>query len=267
VTDRGFEKTISDFGDQWVRYKDNSGFYGSLDLFSDIVTPLMTTDEFSGTRVADIGSGTGRIVQMLIGAGAKEVVAIEPSSKAFGSLLENTRGMAHRIRYLNISGEELPTDLELDYVVSIGVIHHIAKPEKTVEACYRALKPGGRCLFWLYGHEGNELYLSLARPLRKFTTKLPHLCLAGLCHMLNLCLDVYILLCRFLKLPLRDYVRNVLQHMARDKRYLIVYDQLNPEYAKYYRRREAVALLELAGFSDVKIFHRHGYSWLVVGRK
>lgn len=45
----------------------------------------------------------------------------------------------------------------------------------------------------------------------------------------------------------------------------MIYDQLNPAYAKYYRRDEARALLEDAGFQDVRLHHRHGYSWTVLG--
>ena len=35
------ERTFTDFGDQWVRYTDNSGFYGSLELFRDVFGPLL----------------------------------------------------------------------------------------------------------------------------------------------------------------------------------------------------------------------------------
>lgn len=261
------QKTINDFGDQWKRYTDNSGYYGSTELFSDIISPLMLPEDFAGKKVADIGSGTGRIVRMLLNAGAREVIAVEPSADAFNTLLANTREQAEKIQFLNATGEELQADLDLDYVVSIGVIHHIPEPDKTVVACLKALKPGGRCLFWLYGWEGNEAYLRIAQPLRKITTRMPHALLSVLSHILNLGLDLYIQLCRIMALPLRDYILNVIARMAREKRYLIIYDQLNPQYAKYYRKDEAAALLERAGFSDVRVHRRHGYSWLVIGTK
>jgi hypothetical protein len=49
--------------------------------------------------------------------------------------------------------------------------------------------------------------------------------------------------------------------------WLSVFDQLNPAYAKYYRRDEAIALLRNAGFEEITCRHRHGYSWTVTGRK
>ena len=81
-------KTVEDFGDQWTTYRDNSGYYGSIELFEDIVGP--NCPDLSGKRIADIGAGTGRITNMLIDVGAKEVVAIEPS-KAIDVLKENTK--------------------------------------------------------------------------------------------------------------------------------------------------------------------------------
>src|SRR5437763_1851155 len=73
------ERTISDFGEQWVHYGDNEGFYGSTALFSDIIEPLLTLADFRGACVAEIGSGAGRIVAMMLEAGAAHVLAVEPS--------------------------------------------------------------------------------------------------------------------------------------------------------------------------------------------
>jgi hypothetical protein len=50
-------------------------------------------------------------------------------------------------------------------------------------------------------------------------------------------------------------------------RQLIVYDQLNPAYAKYYTAAEARDLLESTGFESVRLWWRHGYSWTVVGER
>jgi hypothetical protein len=59
-------QTINDFGEQWSVYSDNKGWYGSFELFKDIITPLLAPDSMQGKIVAEIGSGTGRIVNMLI---------------------------------------------------------------------------------------------------------------------------------------------------------------------------------------------------------
>src|SRR5512136_1205482 len=83
-------KTIKDFGRQWSIFRDNEGFYGSMELFSDILYPFLNADEIRDCRVAEIGSGTGRIVNMVLEAGAKYVVALEPSG-AFEVLCQNIK--------------------------------------------------------------------------------------------------------------------------------------------------------------------------------
>ena len=157
-------QTIDDFGEQWASYKDNPGYYGSRDLLQDLLGPLLGTEELKGKHVAEIGSGTGRIVDMLLDAEAANVVAIEPAKGAFDVLVENTAARKDRITYVQKPGDEIQKGSGLDYVFSIGVIHHIPDPKPVIAASYDALKTGGRMFIWVYGHEGNEMYLSVALP-------------------------------------------------------------------------------------------------------
>ncbi|MSU74470.1 class I SAM-dependent methyltransferase [Candidatus Kaiserbacteria bacterium] len=260
------KKTIEDFGEQWQVFRANPGFYGSTGLLHDVMGPLMSQDELRGARVAEIGSGTGRIVNMLLNAGVAHVYALEPSS-AMDVMRENMRARAQQITYLQVPGDELPDDLNLDYIFSIGVIHHIPDPLPVLKRAYDALKPGGKLLIWLYGKEGNETYLRFVEPLRKITKQLPHWALLSLAGILYVFLELYILLCQLIPLPMHVYMKNVLGRFPQKTRVMTIYDQLNPAYAKYYYKHEAQELVEQAGFTNVRLFHRHGYSWTVVGEK
>src|SRR5262245_24523194 len=91
--------TIRDFGNQWTRFQGNAGYYGSLELFHDIMGPLVRPDELAGARVAEVGSGTGRIVNMLLDAGVASVIALEPS-EAFEVLKSNTAERRDAIEYV-----------------------------------------------------------------------------------------------------------------------------------------------------------------------
>lgn len=161
MASRGVEQTIQDFDEQWWRYIDNSGFYGSAELFADIIHPFLTPDDIRGKTVVDIGSDTGRIVRMLLSCGARRIYAVEPGSRAFAALKHNTQADCDRLEYLHQRGEDIPDGMNADLVLSVGVIHHIEDPRDTMKACFEALRPGGRCLLWLYGREGNEFYLGL----------------------------------------------------------------------------------------------------------
>lgn len=261
------DRTIRDFGEQWTAFRDNEGYYASEALFRDIVEPLVAAEAFRGARVADIGSGTGRIVRMLAQAGAAHVLAVEPSD-AVGPLRENVADLGDRVEVLHATGDALPAGLGLDFVVSFGVLHHIPEPGPVVAAALRALRPGGRLVAWLYGREGNETYLRLAEPLRRVTRRIPHRALHALSTALAPALSLYAAACAPLPaLPMASYMRDHIARLSWSARVLTIYDQLNPAYARYYTRDEALALLRDAGFTDVRAHHRHGYSWTVVGQR
>lgn len=261
------QQTIADFGEQWQAFADiDTGYYGERILFEDILSPFVTAADVAGCKVADIGSGTGRIVRMLAAAEPEKIIAVEPSA-AFDVLVRNTLDLAGLVEYLNIPGDELPAFGDLDWVFSIGVIHHIPDPDPTLRSAYQALKPGGQVVVWLYGREGNGLYLRLVQPVRTVTRRLPSSVLQALSWLLWLPLSVYVLLCRWLPLPLRSYAREHLSKLTHRQLVATIYDQLNPAYAKYYTQAEAVDLLARAGFADIRTRHRHGYSWTVCGTR
>ncbi len=257
------QKTIKDFGDQWNEFSLNEGFYASQELLADILGPLLEPSEFRSTRAADIGSGTGRIVRMLLDAGAESVIAVEPS-QGVESLRTNLADVSDRTQILHTTGENLPPNLELDFVVSIGVVQFIPDPLPTLRAARAALKEGGRLVVWVYAKEGSGWYRGVLRPFRLLAGSLPEKALLSLCGALNMGLDPYIALCRRLPLPLRSYVLNVLAKLDRRTRKLVIHDQLRPSYVKFYRREELIQLMESAGFDATQCYHRRGYSWTVL---
>lgn len=258
--------TIADFGAQWTRFTENDGYYGSQALWWDIVGPLISEGDLIDKRILEIGSGTGRIVNMLLDAGAAHVTAVEPSA-GFSTLARNLAMRADRVRLVNARGDEIPSDVSgLDMVVSIGVLHHIPEPAPVLAAARRVLRPGGKILVWVYGREGNGLYLSLALPLRMLARSIPRVAAEALSWALTVPLSVYAIVCRYLPaLPLSGYLAKVISPVTWRKRMLIVYDQLTPAYADYYTQDRVRALLVDAGFADVTLYHRHGYSWTAVG--
>lgn len=258
-------QTIQDFGKQWNRFTENEGYYASADLFRDFCGPLLSDAGIRGKHILDVGSGTGRIVNMLIELGASHVVAVEPSD-AYDVLVSNTRKNQDRVTCLKVSGEKIP-DIKVDLAVSFGVLHHIPDPVVVVQRVYQVLPKGGKFIVWLYGVEGNESYLAFFKPLHKITKVLPDFLLGFLAGFLNVFMSVYIWLCKFIDLPMKKYVLQIFQKMDWKNRRLIIFDQLNPAYAKYYREQEARDLLESNAFKNVSVFHRHGYSWTVLGEK
>lgn len=122
-------------------------------------------------------------------------------------------------------------------------------------------------MVWLYGKEGNRLYLTFIEPLRILTKRMPHFMLALIVEMIYRLIVVYIKICHKFRLPLKEYMLSVFERMSPSKRRLIIYDQLNPFYSKYYSKLEVEKLILEGGFKNIRLHHRHGYSWTAIGEK
>jgi len=164
-------KTIEDFGSQWsIHGRLESGHWTSKEMFDDHFGDIFNPNEISGKRVADIGSGSGRIIKMIDIYRPAKLYGIEPSH-GFSILRENTRDVKN-LELLNIRGEEFSVG-DLDFIFSLGVIHHIKNPLPTLVNANQNLKSGGKLVIWLYGYEGNEFYVLMQNLLRPFVRLLP----------------------------------------------------------------------------------------------
>lgn len=255
--------TINDFGRQWEKYTENTGYYASTDALVALFGPLLSPLDIQGKRVADIGAGTGRYCRMLNELGAKEILAVEPSS-AFEILKKNT-STCPGIHYLQAAAEQVPADA-FDMIFCIGVLQFIQDPVPALKAMGQALAPDGKLFLWVYGEENNRLYLSFVRPMRNITSRMSHESLARLAGLLVFPAGFYAFLCGLVRLPMADYMARYFSKLDFYSRRLVVYDQLNPKYAKYYQKEELETLLKVSGFFDVHLYHHLGYSWSVTAR-
>ena len=171
-----------------------------------------------------------------------------------------------KIEFLNIKGQEINLSEICDYIFSIGVIHHIPEAELVCANIFKSLKKNGKFIFWVYGRE-NELYLLIFNNLRRFTSKMPDFILRRFCFFLNLMCYIYIFFCRYINLPMKDYLLNAFNKFSFEKRNYIIFDQLNPSYSKYYKKEDLEKLLIETGFENFKIFNRLNYSWLAIATK
>ena len=258
------KETIRDFGRQHATYPDSGGYYASVGILADVLGPLMDVREFAGKDILDLGSGTGRWLRVFHELGARTIAAVEPSP-AIEVCREKTADISN-ITYHNVTGDRLP-DGPYDYVFSYGVVHHIPEPDPVVRRAFEVLRPGGRLVIWLYGRENNGLYLAFLRLLRLVTVPLPDASLDRISGAMVPMLRAYSRLSKSLPLPLREYMHAFVDRVDDYTVRHVIYDQLDPHYAKYYRRHEAIELTEQAGFREVRAYHRARYSWTLTATK
>ena len=257
--------SISDFGKQFKYHNNIDDYWGSLEILKDIVNPF-DLSLIKNKIICEMGVGSGRILKNLIKLSPKRIYAIEPS-EAIEVAKKNNKNSEVEILYKKIPGQMINFKNEIDYIFSLGVIHHIPEAEIVCKKIYESLKPKGKFIIWLYGKEGNELYLFIFNNLRKVTRFMPDKILNLFSIILNLFLSVYIFFCKYLNLPLKNYMMSVLKKCSFEKRKYIIFDQLNPSYSKYYTKKEVETLLSKSGFQKYEIVNRHQYSWTAIAEK
>ena len=257
--------SINDFGAQFKFHNNVNDYWGSMEMVEDIVKPF-NLSHVKDKTICEVGVGSGRILKNLVKKNPLKIYAIEPS-EAIEVAKKNNTNDVNKIIFINIPGQKISFENEIDYVFSLGVIHHIPEADIVCNKIYKSLKKKGKFIIWLYGKEGNNLYLFIFDNLRKITKFFPDKVLNLISVFLNLNLSIYIFLCKFFKLPLRDYINNVIKKCSFQKRTYIIFDQLNPNYSKYYSKDEVSDLLKKAGFTKFEIFSRYNYSWTAIAEK
>ena len=114
-------------------------------------------------RVLDAGCGTGDntvfLAEQLRGTGA-QVVALDFSSTSLEIARRRVevRGLTEGVEFVQSPLEAAPT-LNLgafDFIVTTGVLHHLASPQAGLAALREVLKPGGGIGIMVYARYGHE---------------------------------------------------------------------------------------------------------------
>ena len=262
------KKTIIDFGHQWeIHGEIRNTYWSSKSMFEDHFPSDFNFQIFQKKIILEVGSGSGRILNMLSKYDPLKLIGIEPSS-GFKKLKENTRDIPN-LKISNKSGSDFEFR-NLDVIVSFGVIHHIPDPNPVIQNIYNSLKESGYFILWVYGHENNEFYVFSQRLVRLLTSRFPDRILNWFSFVLTYIVDFYGLINKHIflgKLSLNKYYINVFAKCPRQEKKYIIYDQLNPSYSKYYKKDELLYLLESHGFKKIMLWHRHNYSWTAIVQK
>jgi len=246
------------FGFEWDRYREFFPHYE--EQFRGWIEPL-EPDAFEGRDVLDAGCGMGRNSFFSARFGARSVVAVDQAELAVAAARQILAGMEN-VRVEHASLYDLSYREAFDLVFCIGVIHHLELPERALDKLTGALRPGGRLVVWLYGYEGNEHWVRFFRTVHPLLRRLPPRVVHALAHACSVPIFLG------LKIPWRKppYLARVSRYPFRHL-HKIVFDQLLPDIAHYYRRGEVEELFRGLDLKRVEIHHNRGYSWTVVCEK
>jgi len=247
------------FGYQWQKYSQIDPNYEIQ--FKKWIEPF-GLEIFKNKKVLDAGCGMGRNSFWPLKYGAKELIAFDYDKRSVEAAKKNLA------RFKNADVEfksiyDINYKNKFDIAFCIGVIHHLENPKKAIKNLVQAIKPGGLILIWVYGYEGNEWIVKFINPLRiHLTSKLP----LTILHLLSYCFSL--LLYSFVKIfPQKSLYLKQISQFKFSSINCIVFDQLLPEIANYYKKEEAKHLLAEHKLKNININHTNQNSWTVYGYK
>ena len=163
------KESFSDFGKQFSIDKEIDGYWGSKEMLNDIVFPfnlnLIKVKKNNGSR-----QWKWKNFKNLLFYQPSEITSIEPSEAIEVAKSNNN---SKKIKFKRIKGEDIKNKNIYDFVFSLGVIHHIPNYQKVCNNIFNSLKKNGKFICWVYGYEGNELYILIFNNLRRLTILLP----------------------------------------------------------------------------------------------
>ena len=269
------QQTVSGFGDEWSRFTQAElNAEVRAQIFQDYFSCFDWNGLPEAALGADIGCGSGRWAQV-VAPRVGQLLLVDASPAALAVARENLEGVPN-VRFINASVGALPIeDGSLDFAYSLGVLHHVPDTAAAIASVAGKLKPGAPFLVYLYYAFDNRgpAYRALWRAsdlLRRVISRLPHAPryvvsqgIAGLVYWplarLAACLErVGALPAAW---PLAYY---------RDKPFYVMrtdaLDRFGTRLEQRFTRREIVAMLESAGFCDIRFSERAPY-WCATGVK
>lgn len=149
-------KTVRDFGLQWKTYnqrdlsrKEKHG------LFENYFRIFPANHLVRSARGFDFGCGSGRFAA-LVAPQIKLLHCLDASPVALAVARYNLREFRNcRFHLVRSRGIPLP-DGSMDFGFSLGVLHHVPRPQDELAACVRKLKPRAPFLLYLYYNLDNQ---------------------------------------------------------------------------------------------------------------
>jgi SAM-dependent methyltransferase len=144
------DETVDGFGAEWQRFNQSDlDDAESRRIFAEYFSLMPLASLPTGAVGMDVGCGSGRWAR-LVAAQVGALHAVDASAEALGVARRNLASFTN-VEFHNNSVDSLPcADGSLDFVYSLGVLHHVPDTAAGIQACVRKLKPGAPFLVYLY---------------------------------------------------------------------------------------------------------------------
>ena len=245
------------FGYEWAKYSAIDPRYE--EQFRRWL-PFFAPQDWKGKRFIDVGCGMGRNSYWPMSYGAAGGAAVDVDDRSLESARKTLEGFP-TLEVRKASAYELPWSNEFDIAFSIGVIHHLERPEEALRAMFKATKPGGALAVWVYGRENNGWLLWVLDPSRKLLFSWMPI---KLVHFLSIFPAALLWVLLRVGMNQLEYFR-LLRSFSFAHLRSIVFDQMLPRIANYWRKSEVEDLMRNAGLQNVEVAWVNPMSWAARG--
>jgi SAM-dependent methyltransferase len=267
-------KVIQSFGDEWekfYKFSDKEIENIGAEYFGFLPKEIINKE----TTVLDVGCGTGRWSKYL-SSRVKSIDAIDPSKAIFyaDKLLANV----DNVRLSITTADKIPFDNEsFDFVMSVGVLHHIPNTQQAIIDCVSKVKKGGYFYVYLYYALDNKsvfykLLFKIVNIIRLMVSRMPPKLKKIACDILAFMLYMPLVLTgRFLSkiglpklaksLPLSEYQNRTLFVIRNDS-----LDRFGTVLEQRFSKVQIKDMLQKAGLVDI-IIPDEPIHWAAIGKK
>lgn len=223
----------------------------------------MNPEDWRGKDVLDAGCGMGRNSYWPLKYGAKSVLSFDNDERSLSSAAQTLAEFPNtKIERHDLS--EIDWKERFDVVMCIGVLHHVRRPELALKNMVQSMRKGGVLVVWVYSYEGNEWIVRFVDPIRKnITSRLPLPVVHFLSYLCSIPLWAFVKIFRGPTPYLKQLSSFSLWHI-----HCIVFDQLIPSVANYWKKSEVEALARSAGLENFSVKKpKNAMGWILTGKK
>jgi 2-polyprenyl-3-methyl-5-hydroxy-6-metoxy-1,4-benzoquinol methylase len=223
----------------------------------------------------DIGCGTGRWTKYLASK-VKFVEAIDPSKAILYA--DKLLSDVHNVRLSMASTDNIPFEDEtFDFVMSVGVLHHIPDTRKAMFDCVKKVKKGGYFYVYLYYKLDNrglgfKFIFHISDAIRRIVSSLPNNLkkivadfIAYFVYVPLVYLGKFIKSLGFLrlskKMPLSAYQNKSIFIIRND-----ALDRFGTSLEQRFTKNEIISMMESCGLTNIIIPDGPIY-WCAIGKK
>ncbi len=267
-------EVLKDFGEEWGHFDQSELSDIERKRIFEAYFSIFPWQTLEGGHGADIGCGSGRWA-LLAANRVGRLELVDGSEQALGVARRNLKGLSNVGFHLASVGKLPFESNSLDFVYSLGVLHHVPDTQAAINEVARVLKPGAPLLTYLYYRFDNRHPLfafvwRLSDLMRRLICRLPFRAKVGVCELLAAV--VYYPFARTglllekigLKIehwPLYHYRHRSFYVMRTD-----ALDRFGTKLEQRFTRVEIKEMLESAGLSKVEFSNEAPY-WCSIAYK